>query len=49
MKRSAGVERTRDLAMQYANKAREVLQFLPESDARVALEVLTDRVVKRTR
>ncbi|KAF9490735.1 terpenoid synthase [Pleurotus eryngii] len=49
VKRSAGVERTRDLAMQYANKAREVLQFLPESDARVALEVLTDRVVKRTR
>ena len=48
MRRSAGVERTRDLARTYADKARETLQLLPESDAREALEVLTLRVVNRT-
>jgi len=48
VRRSAGVERTRDLARRHADKAREVLALLPDSDAKGALEVLTERVVKRT-
>ena len=48
MRRSSGVARTRDLAVTHAEKAREVLAMLPDSDAKSALEVLTERVVKRT-
>jgi hexaprenyl-diphosphate synthase len=48
VRRSAGVQRTRELAQAYADMAREVLQILPHSDAKIALEVLTERVVKRT-
>jgi len=48
VRRSSGVERTRDLARTHADKAREVLSLLPNSDAKSALEVLTERVVKRT-
>ncbi|KAI0271490.1 terpenoid synthase [Gloeopeniophorella convolvens] len=48
VRRSSGVERTRELAHAYADKALETLQHLPESEARIALEVLTERVVKRT-
>lgn len=48
VRRSSGVERTRELACTYADKALETLQHLPESEARGALEVLTERVVKRT-
>ncbi|KAI5120793.1 hypothetical protein M0805_002420 [Coniferiporia weirii] len=48
VRRSSGVERTRALAQAHADKARDVLQLLPESDARRALEALTERVVKRT-
>ncbi|KII93947.1 hypothetical protein PLICRDRAFT_49942 [Plicaturopsis crispa FD-325 SS-3] len=48
VRRSSGVERTRDLARAHAEKAREVLGYLPDSDAKTALEVLTERVVKRT-
>lgn len=48
VRRSSGVERTRALALSYADKAREVLELLPDSDAKMALEVLTERVVKRT-
>ena len=48
MRRSSGVERTRDLAGAHADKAREVLAVLPESEAKGALEALTERVVKRT-
>ncbi|KAF8910032.1 isoprenoid synthase domain-containing protein [Gymnopilus junonius] len=44
---TSGVERTRLLAESYANKAREVLQLLPDSDTRRALEGLTDIVVNR--
>ncbi|KAJ4475077.1 isoprenoid synthase domain-containing protein [Lentinula aciculospora] len=47
VRKSAGVERTRALAVAYATQAREVLQALPESEARAALEVLTERVIKR--
>ncbi|KAG2004311.1 decaprenyl-diphosphate synthase subunit 1 [Coprinopsis cinerea AmutBmut pab1-1] len=45
--RSSGVERTKALAQEYASKAREVLQEIPDSDAKAALEVLTERVVGR--
>lgn len=48
VRRSSGVERTRDLALAYAKQAREVLKPLPDSDAKGALEALTERVVKRT-
>ncbi|KAI0348119.1 terpenoid synthase [Trametopsis cervina] len=48
VRRSSGLDRTRALAKAYADKAREVLAVLPESDAKSALELLTERVVKRT-
>ncbi|KAF7794344.1 hypothetical protein EIP86_005478 [Pleurotus ostreatoroseus] len=48
VRHSSGVERTRDLAKTYADKAKEVLSLLPDSEAKSALEVLTERVVKRT-
>lgn len=48
VRRSAGVERTRELARAHADKAREVLGVLPDSEAKGALEALTERVVKRT-
>ncbi|KAF9225319.1 terpenoid synthase [Gyrodon lividus] len=44
---SSGVSRTRDLAHAHAEKAREVLRALPASEARDALEALTDGVVRR--
>ncbi|KAF8845999.1 terpenoid synthase [Paxillus ammoniavirescens] len=44
---SSGVSRTRDLARAHAEKAREVLMVLPASEARDALEALTDGVVRR--
>ncbi|KAF8801163.1 terpenoid synthase [Phlegmacium glaucopus] len=45
--RSSGVQRTRMLAQEHADKAKQVLQDLPESEARIALEVLTERVIGR--
>ncbi|KAI0067999.1 terpenoid synthase [Artomyces pyxidatus] len=48
VRRSSGVERTRELAIAHASKARELLEHLPDSDAKTALEVLTERVVERT-
>ncbi|KAF9469698.1 isoprenoid synthase domain-containing protein [Collybia nuda] len=48
VRRSSGVERTRLLARTYANKARDVLRSLPDSDTKIALDVLTDHVVNRT-
>ncbi|OJA12380.1 hypothetical protein AZE42_07543 [Rhizopogon vesiculosus] len=44
---SRGVERTRELARVHAEKAREVLALLPRSEARDALEGLTEGVVRR--
>lgn len=44
---SKGVARTRELAEAYAAKAREVLELLPDSDAKEALAVVTEKVVKR--
>ncbi|KAG1738681.1 isoprenoid synthase domain-containing protein [Suillus paluster] len=44
---SRGVERTRELARIHAEKAREVLALLPRSEARDALEGLTEGVVRR--
>ncbi|PFH48063.1 hypothetical protein AMATHDRAFT_66276 [Amanita thiersii Skay4041] len=45
--RSSGVQRTRVLAQAYADKAKEVLQQLPDSEAKSALEVLAERVIGR--
>ena len=49
VRRSSGVRRTQELAQAYADKAKEVLSHLPESDAKNALITLCDRSVKRTR
>lgn len=43
--RSSGIERTRSLARVYAQKARDILRILPESDTRHGLEALTTLVV----
>lgn len=45
--RSSGVQRTRELAQAYSDKAKEVLQALPDSEAKSALEALTERVIGR--
>ncbi|KAJ3773697.1 terpenoid synthase [Lentinula raphanica] len=45
---SSGIERTRTLALKHAEKAREALRFLPDSDTKDALRELTLRVVDRT-
>ncbi|KAG5637348.1 hypothetical protein H0H81_004907 [Sphagnurus paluster] len=45
--RSSALQRTRELAQSYADKAMEVLQQLPESEAKSALEVLAERVIRR--
>ena len=47
MASSRGVARTRELAESYAAKAREVLGYLPESEAKAALYAMTEVVVKR--
>ncbi|KAF9045793.1 terpenoid synthase [Hymenopellis radicata] len=47
VRRSSGVERTRNLAFAYANQAKKVLDPLPDTDAKAALASLTDRVIKR--
>ncbi|CAG7854148.1 Probable hexaprenyl pyrophosphate synthase, mitochondrial Short=HPS; Flags: Precursor [Serendipita indica DSM 11827] len=44
---SKGVARTRELAESYAVKAREVLDHLPDSDAKQALSAMTEIVIKR--
>ncbi|KAJ7606794.1 isoprenoid synthase domain-containing protein [Roridomyces roridus] len=48
VRRSSGVARTRALARAHSEKAREVLQVLPDSEAKSALEILTDKVITRT-
>ncbi|KAJ7109779.1 isoprenoid synthase domain-containing protein [Mycena epipterygia] len=48
VRRSSGVARTRELARAHSDKAREILQVLPDSEAKVALEILTERVITRT-
>jgi hexaprenyl-diphosphate synthase len=47
VRRSSGVERTRVLAQAHADKAKEVIQALPDSDAKSALEVLAEKVMTR--
>ncbi|KAF8623772.1 hypothetical protein AX15_006213 [Amanita polypyramis BW_CC] len=47
IERSSGLQRTRALAQSYVDKAREQLQSLPDSEAKGALEVLTERVIGR--
>ncbi|KAF8079047.1 isoprenoid synthase domain-containing protein [Lyophyllum atratum] len=46
--RSNGIERTRRLAQSYADNAREVLQLLPDSETKIALDVLAEGTVSRT-
>ena len=47
VRHSSGVERTRTLAVAYANQAKSVLDPLPDTDAKAALAALTERVIKR--
>jgi hexaprenyl-diphosphate synthase len=49
VRRSSGVERTRALAQQYVDKAREIASLIPTSDARDALLALADMVISRKR
>jgi len=49
VRRSSGVERTRELAVRHANQAKQILETVPDSEAKTALEVLTEMVVKRSR
>ncbi|ODQ49580.1 hypothetical protein PICMEDRAFT_15013 [Pichia membranifaciens NRRL Y-2026] len=44
-----GVEKTRELAEQYRNDALKNLRHLPDSDARSALELLTNSVLTRSK
>lgn len=46
--KSSGIERSRLLAETYADKARQSLKRLPDSDAKSALEVLSEQVVQRS-
>jgi hexaprenyl-diphosphate synthase len=48
VRRSSGVQRTRDLAQAHADQAREVLRALPDSDAKFALDSLAEKVMKRS-
>ncbi|EKM77544.1 hypothetical protein AGABI1DRAFT_121951 [Agaricus bisporus var. burnettii JB137-S8] len=45
--RSSAIERTKALALSYVDEAKLVLRELPESEARDALDVLAERVIKR--
>ncbi len=47
--RSSGAERTAVLAATHAKAAKDSLLGLPESDARTALEELTDQVLARSK
>ncbi|KAG8876709.1 coq1 putative hexaprenyl diphosphate synthase [Tulasnella sp. 331] len=47
--RSQALPRTRLLAQQYADKAREILTLFPQSEARDALDVLAEKVVSRSK
>lgn len=44
-----GLEKTREMAQEYCTKALENLRVLPESDARSALEFLTNSVLTRNK
>ena len=46
---SSGAERTATLAASHATAAKDCLKGLPESEARTALEELTDQVLARTK
>ncbi|CAE6416745.1 unnamed protein product [Rhizoctonia solani] len=46
---TSALQRTRDLASSYANAARDAIRQLPESEARLGLETLCNRVVARTK
>lgn len=53
--KSQGIQRTRELASEHANRAAEAINSLPESHdedvliSRRALVILTERVIKRTK
>jgi hexaprenyl-diphosphate synthase len=44
-----GVQKTREMAEDYCFKALQNLRALPESDARSALELLTNSIVTRSK
>lgn len=47
--RHNGVEKTREMAQEYCSKALDNLRTLPDSDARSALEFLTNSILTRTK
>ena len=49
VKKCNGLEKTREMASNYCSQALENLRTLPESDARSALEFLTNSILTRTK
>jgi hexaprenyl-diphosphate synthase len=47
--KSAGIQKTRELAAAYCEEAKQYLSFLPDSDAKTALTDLTTAVLTRTK
>ncbi|KAG6810907.1 hypothetical protein H0H92_009837 [Tricholoma furcatifolium] len=45
--RSEGIERTRQLALSYADQARDALRHLPDSDPKTALDAVVESAVTR--
>ncbi len=48
IRQTSAIERTLLLAQAYADKAREALHYLPESESKLALRTLTEVVVNRS-
>lgn len=48
IQQTSAIERTRLLAHAYADKAREALHYLPESESKLALRALADVVINRS-
>ncbi|KAK0438805.1 isoprenoid synthase domain-containing protein [Armillaria borealis] len=48
VRRSCGIDRTWGLIHDYVTRASNLLQYLPDSDSRLALDLFTQRIVERT-
>jgi len=48
IRQTSAIERTQILAQAYADKAREALHYLPESESKLGLRALTDVVINRS-
>ncbi|KAK0208979.1 terpenoid synthase [Desarmillaria ectypa] len=48
VRRSCGIQRTWELVHDYVNRASNLLRYLPDSDARLALDLFTQHIAERT-